>query len=56
MKIRRPKHRNIDRKDRKLVGEAADSGGGKKIKEEILKKFLSILTIDDKLKGSVIFR
>ena len=39
MKIRRCKHRNIGIKDKKLVGEAADSGGGKKIKEKISKKF-----------------
>ena len=47
MKIRRRKQWNIDRKDRKLVGEAVDNGGGKKIKEEISKKIISILTIDD---------
>ena len=47
MKIRICKHRNIGGKDRNLVGEAADSGGGKKIKEEISKKILSIATIDD---------
>ena len=37
----------MGRKERKLVGEAADSGGRKKIKEEISKKILIISTIGD---------